>query len=383
MTRPTKSKHLHPETLAVRPSHEMRETSGDVVPAIHLSTTFEHGPAYELINGYSYARDNNPNVAAFEAALAALEGGEKALAFGSGVAAGAAILQTLVPGSRVIFHRDTYLDFQNLVAAYFPRWRLSATFVDMTDMSKLEATLSEPCALVWFESPSNPQLDIIDISGVVDRAHGAGAKVLVDGTFASPALQRPLDHGADYCLQAVTKFIGGHSDCMGGAITFAHADDEPEIRKMRKLTGGVMAPFSAWLAARGLQTLFCRVERQSQSALKIANFLDQHPNVERVHYPGLRGNPSRDIAAQQMRIFGAIVSFQVRGGAAAAIAAASRVTLFKTATSIGGVESLIEHRPSVEGETTTTPPGLLRASIGLEHADDLITDLDQALSGNG
>ena len=370
----------HPQTRAVRPAHMPAEASGDVASAIHLSTTFEHGPAYEVLNGYTYARDNNPNVAAFEAALAELEGGACALAFGSGVAAGAALLQGLPRGARVIFHQDTYLDFKNLVAAYFPRWSLAADFVDLSDLDALEAALARPCALVWFETPSNPQLDIVDIAGVVTRAHGAGARVLVDGTFASPALQRPLDLGADYCLQSVTKFIGGHSDCMGGALVLRDGDDEPDMRKMRKLTGGVMAPFSAWLAARGLQTLFCRVEKQSQTAMMIAGFLEQHRAVERVHYPGLVSNRGHEIAKKQMRAFGALVSFEVKGGAEAAIRAASRVQLFTTATSVGGVESLIEHRPSVEQGVTNTPQGLLRASIGLEHQDDLIGDLDAALS---
>ncbi len=396
-------KDLHPKTLSVHSVLDHKESSGDVAQAIHLSTTFEHGPAYELINGFSYGRDNNPNVASFERALATLEGGSAAIAFASGVAAGAAILQTLPKGARVLFHHDTYLDFKNLVATYFERWSLNAIFVNMTDLKKVEAAFIGPIDLVWFETPSNPQLDVIDIRSVCAIANNHNVSVLVDSTFATPVLQKPLDLGADIVLQSTTKYIGGHSDTMGGALILhknAPAEQEKSIRMVRKLTGGVMAPFSAWLAARGLQTLFCRVESQCDTALKIARFLETHPGVEKVHYPGLESDAGYHIAKAQMKKGGALVSFQVKEDQVKedqvkgdmktithsaitdkAIGVAGRTKIFKTATSIGGVESLIEHRASVEGDATNTPKGLLRASIGLEHVDDLIADLDQALKG--
>lgn len=371
---------LRPETLGVQSVLDNHETSGDVAQAIHLSTTFHHGPAYEPIHGYTYARDNNPNVSTLEKGLAALEQGVCAIAFASGVAAGAAALQMLPSGSLVLFHQDTYLDFKNLIANYFARWHLTAEFVDMSDLGAVKTALTSRPAMVWFETPSNPQLDIVDIKSVCDLAHEVGATVLVDSTFATPVLQQPLVLGADIVLQAATKYIGGHSDTMGGALILKETIKEEELRRIRKLTGGVMAPFSAWLAARGLQTLFCRVEKQSENAAKVAQFLEGHGKVEKVHYPGLASNAGHEIAKKQMREFGALVSFQVKGGAQAAINVASKVTLFTTATSIGGVESLLEHRPSIEGRATDTPEGLLRASIGLEHVDDIIADLEQALS---
>jgi len=372
------------ETLGVRAGQGQSEISGDVAAAIHLTTTFHHGPAYELTSGYGYARDNSPNIATLENGLASLERGREAITFSSGVAAGAAMAQNLEPGTCVIFHHDTYLDFKNMVAENFSRWGLEAIFLDMCDDAKLRTQMEKARdekrqILVWFETPSNPQLDIIDIHKTCDLVHQFNGLVLVDNTFASPVLQQPLIHGADIVLQSVTKYIGGHSDVMGGTLITNHDDLAERLRRYRKLTGGIMAPFSAWLAARGLQTLHCRMEKKCQSALAIAQFLQHHSAIDRVHYPGLKDNASYEIAKKQMQAFGAIVSFEMKAGAPAAINVERRVQLFTTATSIGGVESLIEHRASVEGDATNTPPGLLRASIGLEHVDDLISDLKQAL----
>ena len=369
------------ETIAVRAGLAGNEASGDVAQAIHLSTTFKHGPAYEDIYGYTYARDTNPNVAALEAGLAAIEQGTSAIAFASGVAAGAAYLQLLPAGCRVLFHHDTYLDFKKLAATLMPRWDLKADFVDMTDLTALNVALIQGADLVWFETPSNPQLTIVDIEAVCDAAHKAGAKVMVDGTFATPILQSPLALGADAVLHATTKYIGGHSDAQGGVVVLKTDEDDERLRNIRRLTGGILSPFSAWLSTRGLQTLSLRVERQSAHAHKVAEALVENPAVACVHYPGIKTAPGFAIAQKQMRASGAIVSFDVKGGAGAAIKTASRVKLFTTATSVGGVESLLEHRPSVEGPHTQTPEGLLRLSIGLEHPDDLIDDLTEALSG--
>ena len=272
-----------------------------------------------------------------------------------------------------------YFLYSTSLTQYFDRWQIKANFVDMTDLAKVEAALGEGADLVWFETPSNPQLDIIDIAEVTKRAHAHGAKVLVDNTFASPALQTPIKFGADVVLQSTTKFIGGHSDVMGGALILKDASMDASLRRLRKLTGAVMAPFSAWLASRGLQTLFCRVEQQCRSAMAIAQFLEGHPRIDRVHYPGLANSPGHEIASHQMLQYGGLVSFQLKGGAQEAIQVAGKSKIFTTATSLGGVESLIEHRASLEGEATQTPKGLLRTSIGLEHKDDLITDLEKAL----
>ena len=377
-----KTSPLHPQTRAVRSHLGKGEQSGDVVQAVHMATTFRHGPAYEPLSDYQYARDHSPNVDALERALVELEQGAYCVAFGSGVAAGAALAQVLPVGAHILFHNDTYHDFKGQAGELYERWQIKASYCDLRDLHHVEDKLAQGVDLVWFETPSNPCLDILDIEAISGMAHKHDARVLVDSTFASPALQNPLTLGADYVLQSTTKSIGGHSDVMGGAIIGRHGEDEQPLRRLRKLTGAVMAPFSAWLATRGLQTLHCRQRQQSRSAMTIATFLQDHERVERVHYPGLVDAKGHEIASCQMHAFGSIVSFEVAGGAQEAIKVASRVQLFTTATSVGGVESLLEHRPSVEGAMTQTPAGLLRASIGLEDPDDLISDLRRALSKN-
>ena len=367
------------ETTAVH-SGGGRDSSYSVAPPIQLSTTFEHGPAGEQPGGHLYIRYSNPTQVRLEEALAALEDGEGALAFSSGVAAGAAIAQAISPGSHVVFPDDIYYNFRLLAADFFPRWGLEASFVDMGDERALAAAIRPTTRMIWAESPSNPLLKVTDLSAVVRAARAANALTLVDNTFATPALQRPIPQGFDLVMHSTTKYMGGHSDVQGGALVFARRDAlYSGVRKIRDVQGAVASPFNSWLILRGLRTLPCRVEKHSENALAVARFLESHPAVERVFYPGLASHPGHEAARRQMSAFGGMLSFRVRGGREAAIRAASRVRLFVNATSLGGTESLIEHRASSEGPTSTTPQDLLRASIGLEHPDDLIDDLRQAL----
>ena len=354
---------------------------GSVAPPIQLSTTFEHGPAGERLHGYEYVREGNPNVDDLQSRLAAIDNADGAIAFGSGMAAAAAVLSRLAPGARVIFHKDLYFDIRKLSNRYLPNWGLRCDSVDLTDSQARKNALSDKADLVWFETPSNPQLDVINIEAVCQEAREIGADVLVDGTFATPALQKPLEHGASFVLHSLTKYIGGHSDVQGGAIAYRGDPAIAEgLAEARRLMGGVLSPFNAWLLSRGLQTLHCRMEKHCTNALAVAEALDSQEKVSRVRYPFLPSNPACNIARQQMSAGGGMISFEVVGGREAALQVASNVRLFVNATSLGGVESLIEHRASVEGLETASPSGLLRLSIGLENAQDLIDDLLAALS---
>lgn len=353
---------------------------GALAPPIHLSTTFEHGPANEKISEFEYTRNDNPNVADLETRLAALDQGESAVVFASGVAAGTALLQTLATGSKVLFHSDLYSGFRNLVPALFARWGLVAEFVDLRDNDALERALSPEVELIWFETPSNPRLELVDIEKVVRGAVSVNARVLVDGTFATPALQQPLSMGADLVLHSATKYLGGHSDVQGGALVVKQDKDlVASLRKIRTLTGGVLSPFSAYMVSRGLMSLHCRIAKHSENALSLAQMLAEHPKVSRVRYPMLASNPHLALAQKQMSSGGGMLSVEFAGGGVAALAVASRVKLFVNATSLGGVESLMEHRFSSEGPGSNSPESMLRLSVGLEHIDDLKDDLLQAL----
>ncbi len=368
------------ETLLVRAGGEPDPATGALAPPLHLSTTFEHGPAGELPHGHVYVREGNPVQARLESALAAVEGGSGALAFASGQAAAAAWLQTLPAGAHVLLHEDVYYDVRGIARDFFPRWGLAADSVDMTDLAAVRAALRPATRLLWAESPSNPRLDVLDLRALAELAHATGAQFLVDGTFATPALQRPLELGADVVLHSTTKYIGGHSDVQGGALVVARADEGFEqARRARKMLGGVASPFNSWLVLRGLRTLHCRVERQSATALWLARALEGHAGLEAVLYPGLPSHPAHAVAARQMRAFGGMLALRVRGGREGALAVAGRLRLFTNATSLGGVESLAEHRASIEGPGSRTAPELLRLSIGLEHPEDLKDDLLQAL----
>jgi cystathionine gamma-synthase len=291
-----------------------------------------------------------------------------------------AVLQTLATGDHVIIPEDTYFGTRYLVFDMLARWGLQATAVDMTDLDQVRAAVRPNTRLIWVETPSNPLLKITDIAAVAEIAHAAGAICAVDNTWPSPLLQRPLALGADIAMHATTKYLGGHSDLLGGALV-ARTDDDlfTRIRTIQTTGGAVPSPFDCWLLLRSLSTLPYRMAAHCDHAQRVAGFLAAHPRVAAVHYPGLPSHPGYAVAARQMQGFGGMLSIQVVGGAAEAMAVAGRVQLFTRATSLGGVESLIEHRASVEGPGSPTPPNLLRISVGLEHPDDLIADLDQAL----
>jgi cystathionine gamma-synthase len=368
------------ETIAVHAGGEPDKATGALAPPIHLSTTFEHGPACEQPLGYLYIRESNPTQTRLERALAELEGGAAALAFSSGMGAGAALLQSLEPGSHVIFPNDIYVDFRTAARDFLPKWRIEHSVVDMTQLAAVRDAILPNTKLIWVETPSNPLMQVVDIAAVAELGRKAGARTVVDNTFATPVLQRPLELGADVALYSSTKYFGGHSDVQGGALVFRTKDAYAEaVEHTRKVLGAVASPFNSWLILRGLRSLVCRVERHSANALAVARALSQSSALTAVHYPGLESHLGHAVARKQMHGFGGMLSTQVKGGREKALFVASRVKLFTNATSLGGVESLLEHRASSEGPSSTTPPDLLRLSVGLEHPDDLIADLTQAL----
>lgn len=377
----TVSSELHPATLAVHAGAEPDAETGAMVPPIHLATTFKHGPAGERIAGYEYQREGNPTQDRLETALAALEGGTVALAFGSGMAAMTGLLESLSNGARVLIPDDCYTGLRLLAREFLPERGIRAISVDMADLQAVEAACAEPIALIWAETPSNPRLQISDIAVLAAVAHRHAALLACDNTFATPVLQRPLALGADVVMHSTTKYFGGHSDVLGGALVFAREDElYARVAHRRHITGAVLAPFNAWLTLRGCRSLPARMALHCANARKVADFLAAHPAIERVNYPGLATHPGHAIAARQMTDYGAMLSIELRGSRDAALATAGKLRLFTNATSLGGCESLVEHRASVEGAEPVSPQNLLRLSIGLEHADDLIADLRQALA---
>jgi cystathionine gamma-synthase len=370
------------ETLAVHAGAQVDPATGAVAPAIYPSTTFEREPDGSFPHGHIYTRSSSPNRQALEASLAALEGGAAAVAFASASAATSAVFQSLAPGDHVVAPTDAYFGTGKLLRDVFAGWGLQSSFVDMTDLRAVEAAVRANTRLLWAESPSNPLWKVCDLARLGAIAHAAGARFVVDNTTATPVLQSPFKHGADLIVHATTKYLGGHTDVLGGALVVRERGPWLDRLRLLQTSGGaVPSPFDCWLVLRGIRTLPYRVRAQSASALLVATFLDTHPRVEAVHYPGLASHPGHEVARRQMAMFGGMLSVQVRGGAEAAMGTAAKVRLFTRATSFGGTESLLEHRASIEGPGTTTPANLLRVSIGLEHPDDLIEDLAQALGG--
>lgn len=368
------------ETLAVHAGHQPDPVTGAVTPPIHLSTTFERARDGSFPSGYIYARDANPNRSALERCLAELEGGAVAAAFSSGMAATAAIYQSLGPGDHVLVPDDSYYVTRKLLGEVYNRWGLQHTAVDMTDPAAVAAAIRPATKIIWVETPSNPLMRVTDIAAIVAVARKAGVRVVCDNTWASPVLTRPLERGADLVMHSTTKYLGGHSDVLSGAVV-ARADDDlfQRIRTVQVAGGAVASPFDCWLLLRGIRSLPYRMRGHSEHAMTVARFLESHPAVARVHYPGLASHPAHAVAARQMADFGGMLSLEVRGGRAEAMGMAARLRLITRATSLGGPETLIEHRASVEGVHTRAPEGLLRMSVGLEHPDDLIADLAQAL----
>jgi cystathionine gamma-synthase len=372
------------ETTAVHAGRHIDPATGAVVAPIHLSATFERGPDGEYPLGFSYSREDNPNRRALEECLAALEGGREALAFSSGLAVVTALAQGLEPGDHILAPDDVYYGLRKVIGEVFAKSGLEASYVDMTDLDAVRAAARPSTRLVWVETPSNPLMKVTDLAEIAGIARKANAISVCDGTFATPILQRPFDQGIDMVTHSTTKYIGGHSDVIGGALITRFDNYLFErARKSQKFGGAVPSPFDCWLTLRGVDTLPYRMRGHSENAGKIAAFLDGHTAVEAVHYPGLPGHPGHPIAARQMSGFGGMLSVQVRGGLDRAMQVAARVRLFTRATSLGGAHSLIEHRASVEGSRSKTPQNLLRLSIGLENAADLIADLEQALAGAG
>lgn len=371
---------LRPETVSVHVGNAPDPATGAVAPPIHLATTFRHGPSGERVAGYEYQREGNPTNDRLREALAALEGGAEAVTFASGMAAMTALLECLPNGARVLIPDDCYTGLRMLCAEYLPERGIRAEMVDMGDLDAVRAACAGGIALLWIETPSNPRMKISDIAALAEIGHAASAVVVADNTFATPLLQRPLALGADVVMHSTTKYFGGHSDVLGGALVFAHRNElAAKVAHRAHITGATLAPFSAWLTLRGCRSLGARMAMHCANARRVAEFLASRPEIERVNWPGLPAHPGHAVAAAQMRDFGGMMSIELRGGREAALALASKVRVFTNATSLGGCESLIEHRASVEGPKPYSPQNLLRISVGLEHADDLIEDLRQAL----
>ncbi len=369
------------ETLAVHAGREPDPATGALREPIQLSTTFERDADGSYPRGHNYSRISNPNRSSLERALAALEGGADAIAFASGSAATLAAFSLAAPGGRIVCSSDCYHGTAKQLRELLPKWGLAAEFIDTTDTTLVARALESPAAMLWVETPSNPLLRVSDITALASLARERDVLFACDNTFASPILQRPLDLGADLVMHSTTKYLGGHSDVLGGALVVReNGVVRDRLRDFQGTGGGVPSPFDCWLVLRSLATLPLRVRAQAASAAAVARFLESDRRVERVYYPGLATHPGHALAVRQMHEgFGGVVSFQVPGNAAEAMRVAARVKIFTRATSLGGVESLIEHRASVEGPQSRTPQNLLRMSIGLEAASDLIADLDEAL----
>jgi cystathionine gamma-synthase len=368
------------ETLAVHAGHSPDPATGAVTPPIHLSTTFEREADGQYRAGLVYSRYANPNRVALEECLAQLEAGVGAACFASGSSATAAVLQSLEAGAHVIAPDDAYFGTTKLMRDIFGPWKLDVTLIDMTDLGCVERALRPSTRLIWIETPSNPLLRVVDIEAIAALAHSRSAVCVVDNTWATPVLQRPLSLGADVAMHATTKYLGGHSDVLGGALVWGA--DGPLAQRLRAVqisVGAVPSPFECWLTMRGIRTLPWRMRAHSDNAQTLARYLTSHRRIEAVHYPGLPEHPAHEIATRQMSAFGGMLSLQVRGGRDDAMSLAAGLRIVTRATSLGGTESLIEHRASVEGPGSRAPENLLRLSVGLEHVDDLIEDFEQAL----
>lgn len=374
-----------PETWLAQGLHYVDPVTGAVVPPINPSTTFARDADYRLVSpSHSYARDENATFPLVEKMLARLEGGAAALLFSSGMAAAMAVVQALEPGDHIVAPKVMYWGLRNWLVKFCDRWGLEISLYDPTLPGGLERAVQKgKTKLVWIETPCNPTWDVVDIAGAAAIAHEVGARLAVDSTVSTPVLTRPLEHGADIVMHSATKYLNGHGDVVAGALITAREDEQwNRIEEVRVEGGAILGSFEAWLLQRGMRSLFLRVAKASSSALRIARHFENHRALERVLYPGLPGHPGHEIARRQMTGgFGGMLSLRVKGSEQAALAVAGRCNTFIRATSLGGVESLIEHRYSIEGPGSPIPKDLLRLSIGIESADDLIADLEQALAG--
>ncbi|MEU9569278.1 cystathionine gamma-synthase [Streptomyces massasporeus] len=375
----------HFETLAIHAGNTADPLTGAVVPPIYQVSTYKQDGVGGLRGGYEYSRSANPTRTALEENLAALEGGRRGLAFASGLAAEDCLLRTLLgPGDHVVIPNDAYGGTFRLFAKVVARWGVEWSVADTSDPASVRAALTPKTKVVWVETPSNPLLGITDIAAVAQVARDAGARLVVDNTFATPYLQQPLSLGADVVVHSLTKYTGGHSDVVGGALVTADAGLGEELAFHQNAMGAVAGPFDSWLVLRGTKTLSVRMDRHSENAVKVADMLTRHARVTSVLYPGLPEHPGHEVAAKQMKSFGGMISFRVAGGEEAAVEVCNRAKIFTLGESLGGVESLIEHpgrmtHASVAGSALEVPADLVRLSVGIENAEDLLEDLQQAL----
>ncbi len=375
----------HPDTIAAQGLGWIDETTRAVIPPIHVSSTYLRDADNGYRSGRVYARADNPAFDQAEAVIAALERGHSAALFASGMAAATAVFQALAPGDHVLAPKVMYWSLRNWLLNFASHWGLQVELIDMSDSATVKAAVKPGrTKLVWVETPANPLWTITDIAAVAKIAHEAGARLAVDSTVATPLLTRPIEHGADIVMHAATKYLNGHSDLIAGVLIAARDDTVwQRIKSVRAQLGGTLGSFEAWLLLRGLRTLHLRVQRACTSAQHIAEHFEGHAHIEAVLYPGLPSFAGHDVAARQMHGgFGGMLSIRVKGGEAAAIATAANVRLWKRATSLGGTESLVEHRASIEGAGSPVPADLLRLSTGIEDAGDLIADLEQALQAS-
>ncbi|MCQ9133423.1 MULTISPECIES: cystathionine gamma-synthase [Streptomyces] len=375
----------HFETLAIHAGNTADPLTGAVVPPIYQVSTYKQDGVGGLRGGYEYSRSANPTRTALEENLAALEGGRRGLAFASGLAAEDCLLRTLLsPGDHVVIPNDAYGGTFRLFAKVVARWGVEWSVADTSDPASVRAAITPKTKAVWVETPSNPLLGITDIAALAQVARDAGAKLVVDNTFATPYLQQPLSLGADVVVHSLTKYMGGHSDVVGGALITGDAALGEELAYHQNAMGAVAGPFDSWLVLRGTKTLSVRMDRHSENAGKVADMLTRHARVTHVLYPGLPEHPGHEVAAKQMRAFGGMISFRVAGGEEAAVEVCNRAKVFTLGESLGGVESLIEHpgrmtHASVAGSALEVPADLVRLSVGIENVDDLLEDLQQAL----
>ncbi len=379
-----KKNELAPETISAQALHQIDSATGGVNPAIHLSSTFVRDENYQLlVPGHSYGRDENPTYVAAETVLRELEGAAAARLFSSGMAAAMAVVQSLKPGDHIVAPKVMYWGLRNWMVRFCDHWGLGLDLFDASDPDALANTIKKGgTKLVWVETPCNPTWDVIDIAAAAEIAHGIGAQLVVDSTVATPVLTQPIRHGADIVMHSATKYLNGHCDVVAGALLTAKEDDLWErICDIRAQAGAIPGSFEAWLLQRSMRTLFLRVRKASESAMAIANHFEGHPKLKAVIYPGLPGHPGHEIARRQMDGgFGGMLSIRIEGGAEEPLNVVKLCKVFTRATSLGGVESLIEHRYSIEGKSSPIPKDLLRLSIGIEAIEDLIADLEQALA---
>jgi cystathionine gamma-synthase len=371
---------MKPETKAIHAGYQIDPSTGALTAPIHLSSTYERDADGEFSRGYIYTRSDNPNRNELEQRLTALEGGHDGLVFASGSAAMMSLVQALKTGDHVIVSEDIYFGVQVIFREIMRPWGLESNFVDMSKLDAVKNAVRENTKMLIIETPSNPQIKITDIAAIAAIAHENGASLVCDNTIPTPIFQRPLELGADFVVHSTTKYMGGHSDVLGGAVIAKEDSDFfAHLRRIQKIGGAVPSPFDCYMLLRGVATLPYRMRAINENAQMVALYLEQHPQIEQVLHPALESHPQHELVKKQMTGTGGLFSILVKGGQAEAMAVTAKLALIKRATSFGGVHTTIEHRASIE-ENTTTPQNLLRLSIGLEHPDDIIADFEQALS---